>query len=151
MAGAAWPPEAFRAKSGSFARYARPDDELRAKSWADLESAEFHELVQPVGDEPVISTGEELHRLCAEKQILHLLYVGFHTPGCMTGRSYGVVEMLRRGYHVILLRDCTNGMETHETRDEKLSMRGTIAFLEQTGIYTLTGDEVIAALRALAK
>jgi hypothetical protein len=26
-------------------------------------------------------------------------------------------------------------------------MRGAIAFLEQTGVYTLTSDELIAALR----
>jgi nicotinamidase-related amidase len=141
-----WPPEAFRKKAGPFAGYARPEDSRRVKAWADLEVAEFHEMVQPVGDEAVIRTGEELHRLCAARQILHLVYVGVHTPGCMTGRSYGLTQMLRRGYHVILLRDCTNGMETHETREDATCMRGAIAFLEQTGVYTLTSDELIAAL-----
>ncbi len=41
---------------------------------------------------------------------------------------------LRRGYHTILLRDCTNGMETDRTYEAQLSRHGTVAFLEQIGM-----------------
>ena len=110
----------------------------------------MHPLVSPVGDEPVIATGEELHRLCARRGWVHLVYVGFHTPGCMTNRDYGPIFMMRRGYSCLLLRDCTNGMESHETRPDQTCMRGAIAFLEMTNLTTLTSQEWIAALEQAA-
>lgn len=146
-----WPPAGFRTKQPPYDVFARPDDADRAAAWAMCSAAEFHPLVRPEGDEPVVATGEDLRRLCAERGILHLFYVGFHTPGCMTGRSYGLTQMLARGYHVILLRDCTNGMESHETHADQTCMRGAITYLEQTGVYTMTSDELIAALGELGQ
>ena len=39
-----------------------------------------------------------------------------------------------------------NGMETDVTFKDQTSMKGTIAFLEQNGIHTLTSEQVIIAL-----
>jgi len=142
----AWPPQDFRARVGPYAQYARPREPRAAECDQVANPPGFHPLVRPVGDEPVIGVGEELHRLCARRGVLHLVYVGFHTPGCMTGRTYGLPAMHRYGYTCILLRDCTNGMETHETWPDRTSMRGCIAFLEQTGIYTLTSEQFIDGL-----
>jgi hypothetical protein len=142
-----WPPAEFRAGNGPYRQYVMPRKDDMLKAWKLLDQADFHELVQPVGDEPVIATGEELHRLCVQRKILFLLFAGFHTPGCMTNRTYGMTKMQSRGYTCILLRDCTNGMETHKTFKDRLSMKGTIAFLEQTGIYTLSSEQVIKACR----
>lgn len=142
-----WPPADFKNSKGEYTRYAFPGESLMLKSWKILNDADFHEMVRPEKEEPVIASGEELHRLCTKKGILFLLFAGFHTPGCMTGRTYGIVNMQTRGYSCILLRDCTNGMETHETFDEQTSMKGTIAFLEQSGIYTLASEELIGSLK----
>ena len=142
-----WPPSTFLKKTGEYARYASPEVPNKLRSWKILiDNAEFHDWVQPVANEPVIATGEELHRLCAEKGILFLIYAGFHTPGCMTTRTYGMIDMRDRGYTCILVRDCTNGMETHETFDNQTSMKGAIAFLEQTGIYSILSEQLISAL-----
>jgi len=93
-----------------------------------------------------IGNGEELHRLCAQREILHLLYVGFHTPGCMNLRDYGITAMKQRGYNCVLLRDCTNGMEAPEHFDEQIGMKAFIAFLERNWIYSISSDELIQAL-----
>ena len=143
-----WPPEEFRRKRGPYARYARPpepQDEERVRLRAEYR--DFHPLVKPVGEEPVVPSGEALHRLCARQGILHLVYVGFNTNACIIRRDYGVYNMGDRGYTIILLRDCTTGMETHETRDGLVCTRGTIATLEQFGNYTMTGQQLIDALR----
>ncbi len=142
----AWPPAEFRGKRGPYEKYARPFEPQAAESREFFEDVDFHELVSPVGDEAVILTGEELHRLCAQRGILHLFYVGFHTPGCMTGRSYGIPAMWKRGYHCILLRNCTNAMENGETFDDQLCMKGSIAYMEIRTAYTLTSDELVDAL-----
>jgi nicotinamidase-related amidase len=142
-----WPPAEFRSKTGKYARYARPFEPQREGDNRLMDAVDFHPLVRPQAHEAVVQTGEELHRWCQQQGVLHLFYVGFHTPGCMTRRSYGIPQMLGYGYSCILLRDCTNGMETHETFPEKICRRGTIAFLEEMGVYTILSDQFILQLQ----
>ena len=142
----AWPPEEFVAKRGPYAKYARPHEPQRdVRDKHRQEQRDFHPAVRPEGDEAVVLNGEELHRLCAQRGILHLLYVGFHTNMCIVQRDYGTYAMMQRGYHAILVRDCTTGMETHETQRDMMCTRGTVATLEQLA-YTMTGAELIGAL-----
>lgn len=143
-----WPPEDFRRKTGQFARYARPhepieDEQARFRAGR----RDFHPAVRPVGKEAVILNGYELQRWCARRGILHLFYVGFWTNACLIMRDYGLLAMLGRGYHAILVRDCTTGMETRDTRRGLVCTRGVIATLEQFAAYTLTARELIRALR----
>jgi nicotinamidase-related amidase len=143
-----WPPAEFRRATGDYARYARPSerhDELRdthreTKRW-------YHPSAEPIDGEAVILNGEELHRLCHQRGILHLFYVGFNTNACMIYRDYSIKEMIARGYHGILLRDATTGMELADTVDDMICTRGQIASLEQFGAYTLETEELINALR----
>ena len=143
-----WPPAEFRQKTGRWARCARPVEPDQQSRQRRYEARTFHPLVRPIADEPVIATGEELHRLCAGRGIVHLLYVGFNTNVCVLRRDYGVWAMQDRGYSVILLRDCTTGMETHETLADLACTRGVIATIEQLGAYTMTSRQLIDALGA---
>lgn len=148
----AWPPPEFRAKSEQYAKYARPPEPQSAAIAAHArEKREFHPLVRPVGDEPVVLDGEELHRLCARRKILHLIYLGFNTNACIMVRDYGVPAMNRRGYTTILVRDGTTGMETAETHAGLTCTRGAIADLEQFGSYTLSSRELSDALSTKTK
>ncbi len=145
----AWPPAEFRQKTGTYAKYARPNEPQNAeRSTHTWTKREFHPLIHPVGDEPVVLNGEELHRLCAQRKILHLVYVGFNTNCCIMFRDYGLPAMNDRGYSTILVRDGTMGMETADTCKDSTCTRGTIASLEQFGSYTLSSREIIEALAA---
>ena len=142
-----WPPGDFRQKSGAYTQYARPHEPQEAeRSQHRTDLRDFHPAVRPAGDEAVVLNGEELHRLCAQRGILFLFYVGFNTNACIVMRDYGTHAMHTRGYEVILVRDCTTGMETNETKDALMCTRGEIASLEQFGIYTVTSAQLIAAL-----
>jgi len=148
----AWPPPDFRAKTGEYAQHARPSepqDGARVTHCKQLR--DFHPAVRPVGDEAVVLNGEELHRLCAQRGVLFLLYVGFNTNACIVMRDYGTYAMHQRGYEVVLIRDCTTGMETHETTRELLCTRGQIASLEQFGVYPVTAEQVAEALGTAAR
>ncbi len=141
-----WPPQEFRGKSGQYEAYARPvepRDKERADRVADLV---MHPQVQPEGDEVVVAFGEDLHRYCKSKGILFLIYMGFNTNACILLRDYGTVEMSKRGYEIIMLRDCTTGMESFETHDDLWQTRGAILFLEMFGKYSIKSDELMAAL-----
>jgi nicotinamidase-related amidase len=143
----AWPPAEFRQKSGRYACLARPPEPQDVERAAHTrQKRDFHPLVRPVGDEPVVLDGEELHRLCAGRKLLHLLYVGFNTNACIMLRDYGLPAMNRRGYTTILVRDGTTGMETAHTHQDLTCTRGAIADLEQFGSYTLSAGEIIEAL-----
>lgn len=141
-----WPPPAFRGKSGEYRAYARPA-EPREPELAKLRAGlQIHPLVQPQGDEPVVATGAELHALCRERGIMFLFYVGFNTNACILVRDYGTLAMSQRGYEVILVRDCTTGMESRETQPELAQTNGAVLLLEMFGQYSTTSGELIKGL-----
>ncbi len=146
-----WPPDDFRKKAGRYAQYARPREPQEAeRTQHRQELRDFHPAVRPAGGEAVILSGEELHRLCAQRGIRFLFYVGFNTNACIVMRDYGTYPMHSRGYEVVLVRDCTTGMETCETVGELACTRGQIATLEQFGIYTVTSEQLTEALSRVA-
>ncbi len=141
-----WPPREFRAKSGPFRAYGRPD-EPRAAELARLRAGlTIHPKVRPAGDEPVIATGEVLHRLCKQRGILFLLFAGFNTNACILVRDYGTLAMSERGYEVILIRDCTTGMESADSHPTLAQTQGAILLLEMFGQYSITSNEIRAGL-----
>ncbi len=141
-----WPPPAFRSKSGPFLAYRRPP-EPRDPELARLRAAlKIHPKVQPRGAEPVVATGEELHQLCQRLGVLFLFFAGFNTNACILVRDYGTLEMSRRGYEVILVRDCTTGMESRHSQLTLSQTNGAILFLEMFGQYTVTSEELRSGL-----
>ncbi len=145
-ANAPWPPLQFRRKTGPYREFARPDEPMEETRLKRLKGLSIHPDVRPLPGEPVIATGDELHRYCRQKGILFLFYVGFNTNACILLRDYGTIEMSNRGYEVILVRDCTTGMESFETADQLWQTRAAIQFLEMFGKYSITSDELIHEL-----
>ena len=141
-----WPPPEFRSKSGDYKRYAQPEEPREKEREKLRASLKMHPDVQPEGKEVVIATGEELHRYCRQQKILFLLYAGFNTNACVLLRDYGTLEMSKRGYEIIIVRDCTTGMESFETHDELWQTRGAILFLEMFGKYSVSSQDLIAGL-----
>ena len=142
----AWPPAAFRDKSGSYQSFARPH-EPREYELDELQKYRtIHPLLRPEPSDIVIATGDELHAYCREAGILFLFFAGFNTNACVLLRDYGTLAMRQRGYEVIIVRDCTTGMETADTQDRLLQTRGVILFLEMFGSYSVTGGQLVRAL-----
>ncbi|MDA0746289.1 MAG: isochorismatase family protein [bacterium] len=141
-----WPPSEFRQKRGNFQSYARPAESREQELIARRKRRRLHPLVQVKEGEAVIYNGEELHRYCKQEGILFLFYLGFNTNACILLRNYGTVEMHKRGYEVIVLRDCGTGMESFESQEGLWQTRGAVMFLEMYGKYSCTSEEMIAGL-----
>jgi len=141
-----WPPAAFRSKSGQYEKYAHPSEPRAAERKERVSGLSLHPDVQPEGNEVVVATGEELHRYCKQRGILFLFYLGFNTNACILLRDYGTLAMSKRGYEIIMVRDCTTGMESFETHDELWQTRGAILFLEMFGKYSVSSAELKAGL-----
>src|SRR5690606_21955779 len=97
-----WPPSQFVNKAGVYSPYKRPVEPREAER-LKLPALDFHPKVQPLANEAVIGTGDELHRYCKQKEILFLLFAGFNTNACILSRDYGAIQMSNRGYESILI------------------------------------------------
>ena len=141
-----WPPKSFRSKSQAFSSFARPEEPREPELVARRAKRKLHPLVEVEEGEAVIYNGEELHRHCKENGILFLFFLGFNTNACILLRDYGTVAMSKRGYEVIVVRDCGTGMESFETQEGLWQTRGAILFLEMYGKYSVTSQELAAGL-----
>lgn len=137
-----WPPQQFRTLSGPYQVYNRPLEPREAER-QKLPELWFHPKVQPIANEAVVATGEELHRYCKKEGILFLFFAGFNTNACILSRDYGTIQMSNRGYQVILVRDCTTGMESPETQPTLGQTHGAVLLLEMFGQYSIASDEII--------
>ena len=146
--GETWPPREFKSKSGAYAAYARPEEPREPEIVEMRSRRRMHPLVHVEDGEVVIYNGEELHRYCEREGILFLFFLGFNTNACILLRDYGTIEMSKRGYEVIILRDCGTGMESFESQDGLWQTRGAILFLEMFGKYSVTSTEMIEGLKS---
>jgi nicotinamidase-related amidase len=141
-----WPPDEFRKRTGVYGQYARPHFREEDKKRAD----EFYRqrlmpaAVGPAPDDFVVAAGAQLHRLLTDRKILHLFYAGFATNDCVLHKDYGVRAMGNRGYNIILLRDCTTGIETHESIARFDATRMAIQYIESYHASAMSGDFIKA-------
>jgi len=141
-----WPPEEFRAGEGEYAQFVQPAEPVK-DAWveAELKHRAIIDCLTPQPDDFVIATGAQLHRLCRHEQIVHLFYAGFAANMCVPGRDYGMRAFSRRGYNLVLLRDCTSAIEAATTFDDFTLTEAAILEVEMLLGCTLTSDELIAA------
>ena len=110
----------------------------------------IHPAVLPQAGDFVIATGDQLHRLCRERGILYLIYVGFATNICVPDRDYGMRAMRERGYALVLVRDATTGVEASDTYPILAATSVMIHQFELRDIAgTITSDAFLAAVGAL--
>jgi nicotinamidase-related amidase len=137
-----WPPPEFRSSSGSYKQFAMPDEPMEAVR-QKMAPLTFHPKVMPLEGEPVVANGVELHEYLKRNKLCFLLYAGFNTNACIINRDYGTIRMRDRGYRIILIRDCTTGMESKDTQATMAQTNGAILFLEMFGCFTVTSDNII--------
>jgi nicotinamidase-related amidase len=143
-----WPPQEFRYRSGDYQQFAKPPGAV-VQAWRVVEADQrkiVHQL-EPRENEFVVATGRQLHRLARHRKILHLIYVGFATNMCVVGRDYGMRAMQGRGYNVILLRDCTTGIEACDTVEDMGLTRAAILEVEMMLGFTSTSNDLIDSIR----
>ena len=145
-----WPPEDFRKRSGKYAEYSRDLwKEPYMEPWKEVyKGLDISDLAKPEPGDFVISTGNQLHRLLRNRKILHLFYAGFATNMCLIDRDYGMRAMKNRGYNLILLRDATTGVETHDTVANLLTTKVYVQQIELYA-YSVTTEGFIKACQAI--
>jgi nicotinamidase-related amidase len=143
-----WPPAAFRDRTGDarvFSRY--EDEEAMAAADFDWPPDGIDAALEPVAGDHVVADGGELHRLLSDRGIYHLVYVGFHTNWCLQHKTYGMRAMRDRGYNVVLLRECTCAVETHETVRDTRQEAAAIRDIELQVGWTASVTDFLEGVR----
>ncbi|MGD9723203.1 MAG: isochorismatase family protein [Pirellulales bacterium] len=64
-----------------------------------------------IDDADIISdNGQEVYNYLVAHGIKNIVYMGVHTNMCVLGRSFGIRQMTRLGFHTYLVRDLTDTM-----------------------------------------
>ena len=145
-----WPPAQFRQRSDEYQIFRGPRSQPPGIDihWNKLASQlSISPQIEVKPEEEVIATGQQLHQLLAERQILHLIYVGFAINWCVLGRDYGIRAMAGRGYNIILLREATTGVEFPDTLDETFTTEIAVREVEQQYGFTASNQDFFQACR----
>ena len=78
--------------------------------------------------------------------VKNLIAVGFATNACL---HTTLTEAMYRNYRVILLRDCTAGMECDDTYREMTLTKSFLRFIETHVGFTSTSEDFLAACQQL--
>ena len=122
------------------------------QSWNDLTGDEtsspvdFAAVLGPQPEDYVVATSLQLNEIMRKLGIWNLIYVGFLANNCLLDAPCGMRDMGRGyGYRCILLRDCTTGLEQHDTISRLSNTRAAIRYVEFYIGYTATSDQFLCA------
>lgn len=141
-----WPPREFLYRVGEYGQFAR-NDYPAYLPYAYVSGLHPDALPVRREREHIESDFDRVQALLREHRILHLLYVGEWTNGCVVMRPVGIRRMAALGYNTVILRDATWGPELADTWDTMEVTRGAVTDIEILSGFSALAAEVTAELR----
>jgi nicotinamidase-related amidase len=89
-----------------------------------------HSAIDIVGYDGVSENGQEIYNFFKQEGITNVALMGVHTNICILNRSFGIRQMTRLGFNVVLVRDLTDSMYDPRTRPFVSHARGTELVIE---------------------
>ncbi len=144
-----WPPREFLYRVGEYGQFARNDSPAYLP-YAYVQG--IHPGALPVKRERefIESDFDRVQAILRDNRILHLLYVGEWTNGCVVMRPTGIRRMSALGYNTVILRDATWGPELANTWDTMEITRGAVMDIEILNGFSALAGEITAELKRLA-
>jgi hypothetical protein len=92
--------------------------------------AREHQALDVIAFDGVSDNGQEIYNFCKQEGINNVALMGVHTNICILNRSFGIRQMTRLGFQVVLVRDLTDTMYDPRTRPFVSHARGTELVIE---------------------
>ena len=89
-----------------------------------------HPAIDIMGYDGISENGQEIYNYCKQEGITNIALMGVHTNICILNRSFGIRQMTRLGFQVVLARDLTDAMYDPRTRPFVSHTRGTELIVE---------------------
>ncbi|RMG40930.1 MAG: isochorismatase family protein [Planctomycetota bacterium] len=90
--------------------------------------------------------GREIWNILKHRGIRNVILTGVHTNMCVLGRPFGLRQMVRNGFHTVLMRDMTDTMYNPQRRPFVSHFTGTdliIDYIERCVCPTITSDQFV--------
>ncbi|MBD3186883.1 hypothetical protein GF325_08665 [Candidatus Bathyarchaeota archaeon] len=96
----------------------------------DIEKAfnhlNFPTQAMPISGEGVAENAQQLHALCLESGVDHLVYIGFALNWCLLLSPAGMVEMSKLGYLCSTIPEATTAVENASTASSELNKQAAL-------------------------
>ena len=89
-----------------------------------------HPAIEIAGYDGISDSGQEIYNFCKQQGITNIALMGVHTNICILNRAFGVREMKRLGFNVVVARDLTDAMYDPRKRPFVSHQRGTELVIE---------------------
>ncbi|MFB3830155.1 MAG: isochorismatase family protein [Bryobacteraceae bacterium] len=89
-----------------------------------------HDAIHIAGYDGISDSGQEIYNYCKLEGITNIALMGVHTNICILNRAFGVREMTRLGFNVVVARDLTDAMYDPRRRPFVSHARGTELVIE---------------------
>ena len=94
----------------------------------------------------ITDSGVEVWNLLEARGIRHVILMGVHVNKCVTGRPFGLRQMVKNGRQAVLVRDLTDSMYNPKCWPYVDHYRGTELFIEHVEKFicpTITSDQIL--------
>lgn len=105
------------------------------------------------GWDGVSDNGEEIYSYLKQEGLKNIVLMGVHTNMCVLGRPFGIRQMVKQGFNVVLARDLTDAMYDPREKPYVSHTRGTELVVEHIEKYwcpSITGDDLMRVARGSA-
>jgi nicotinamidase-related amidase len=94
-----------------------------------------HPALDITGYDGVSDSGEEIYSFCKASGVTNVVVMGVHVNMCVLGRSFGIRQLVRDGFNVVLCRDLTDAMYDPRQPPYVSHARGTEMVIEHIERY----------------
>lgn len=108
-----------------------------------------HPAIQIAGYDGISDKGQEIYNFCKQEGITNVALMGVHTNICILNRAFGVRDMKRLGFNVVVARDLTDAMYDPRKRPFVSHARGTelvIEHIEADWCPTILGEDLMCVI-----
>ena len=91
-----------------------------------------HPAIDIVGYDGISENGQEIYNFFRQEGITNVVLMGVHTNICILNRGFGIRQLTRLGFNVVLVRDLTDAMYDPRTRPFVSHKRGTELVIEHS-------------------
>jgi nicotinamidase-related amidase len=110
-----------------------------------------HAALDITGYDGVSDDGGEIYNFCTANGITNIVLMGVHANMCVLGRSFGVRQLTREGFNVVVARDLTDAMYDPRQPPYVSHTRGTEMVIEHIERYwcpTVLGEHDLIRIAA---
>ena len=105
----------------------------------------LYDLAIPIEkNDYVVSTCTSAQKVLKHLGVTNIFYMGFLLNSCVMEKGSGFYNLRRRGYKIVVFRDCTTGLHSAETLDGLWADKVFLEYVE-VDAYTAIAADFVAA------